>query len=143
MTTPPETGPLDDRLAHELARALAGIIDQHLQAHTQSSFVRQTGITRSRVHRLRSLVRSGKRHPGEMRFSVIELVRIADALGYGTVGELVAKVERQALQVVGYDSTDARRRHLAAELSARFLRLSDDEIDSIQLALDVVRGRTL
>jgi len=143
---------MEEELAEEMLGSLATLISDHIATHVQSRFLQRTGIARNRIFRLRafqpepgkapgsSKAPVGARTPGEIRFSMIELLRIAHELDFSTVSEMVAQLEREALERLRTDDPDARRRHRAIELAANFLRLSQDELDCIRQALDILHA---
>ncbi len=134
-------GRLDDELANEMLRALAHLISIHVETHIQNTFLHRTGIARNRIFRLKRLRHSADANPGEIRFSFTELVRIARELGFSSLSELVARIERESLANLRSENPETTRRHKAIVLASIFLQLSTEEMDSIRQALEIVDGK--
>ena len=134
-------GRLDDELANEMLKAIAHLITAHVETHIQNTFLLRTGIARNRIFRLKRLRQSSDADPGEIRFSFTELVRIARELGYSSLSELVARIERESLENLRSENPETTRRHKAIVLASIFLQLSADEMDSIRKALEIVDGK--
>ena len=134
-------GRLDDELANEMLRALAHLISIHVETHIQNTFLHRTGIARNRIFRLKRLRHSADSHPGEIRFSFTELVRIARELGFSSLSELIARIERESLVNLRSENPETTRRHKAIVLASLFLQLSTEEMDSIRQALEIVNGK--
>ena len=134
-------GRLDDELANEMLRALAQLISAHVETHIQNTFLNRTGIARNRVFRLKRLRQARDANTSEIRFSFTELVRIARELGFASLSELVARIERESLENLRSENPETTRRHKAIVLASVFLQLTPDEMDSIRKALDIVDGK--
>ena len=134
-------GRLDDELANEMLRALAQLITTHVETHIQNTFLHRTGIARNRVFRLKRLRQAPDSNPSEIRFSFTELVRIARELGFSSLSELVARIERESLEKLRSENPETTRRHKAIVLASVFLQLTPDEMDSIRQALEIVDGK--
>ena len=132
---------LDDELAKELLAAFAQLVSEHVETHVQRGFLQRTGLARNRLFRLKRLPSSIDSGAGEMRFSFIELVRIANELGYSSLSEMITEIERESLERLRHKTPEIRRRHKAIGLASVFLNLTADEMDSIRQALEIVDGK--
>ncbi len=135
-------GRLDDEVGQEMLMSMAKLICGHVETHIQSAFLNRTGIARNRIFRLKSLLSPDEPDPGEIRFSFIELVRIARELGYASVSEMITVVERESLENLRSENPETLRRYKAITLASVFLQLTADEMDSIRHALNIVDGNT-
>ena len=137
-------GRLDDELANEMLRALAHLISIHVETHIQNTFLHRTGIARNRIFRLKRLRHSADANPGEIRFlfhgNWCEPARTRE-LGFSSLSELVARIERESLANLRSENPETTRRHKAIVLASIFLQLSTEEMDSIRQALEIVDGK--
>ena len=134
-------GRLDDELSKEMLKTLAYLISDHVETHIQNTFLQRTGIARNRIFRLKRLRQAAEVDPGEIRFSFTELVRIGRELGFSSLSELIARIERESLENLRSEDPETTRRHKAIVLASIFLQLSVDEMDSIRQALEIVDGK--
>ena len=68
-------------------------------------------------------------------------MRIARELGFSSLSELVARIERESLENLRSENPETTRRHKAIVLASVFLQLTPDEMDSIRQALEIVDGK--